>query len=414
MHLSFDFAARSDIGLVRKSNQDSCYASSNILMVADGMGGHAGGDVASSIVVTYLSRLDTDDILVDDAANEIQQTLKDALTAISMRSARDSHLSGMGTTLSMLLRAGEKIVLAHIGDTRIYRYNKSGLERLTTDHTFVQGLIDEGEISESDAQNHPQRHFIMRALGDFDIVNTPDFQIFEAHPNERFLLCSDGLSGVVTDETIEKKLAQKISPTKVVTDLIQLSLKGSSMDNVTVVVGDTIDVSDKNQKIREAKPQVAGAVASDFEIPTKAKLTPAAKAALVIESATNKQSGLPVYVAEEDVVKKRISKLKIAVMGIIIGIIIVVGIFSVWAYSELNARYFIGVENSVVTVFKGIHTSVLGFKLYWPIESNGLQLSELPQAFQQRVNDGIVADTPEEVQRILDNLEAQINGSQSR
>jgi protein phosphatase len=408
MQFDFDFSAKSDIGLIRKVNEDSCYASSNLLIVADGMGGHPGGDIASSIVVSYLSRLDTDDILVSDAAQEIQNTLTEALNAMVLRSARDKNLAGMGTTLSMLLRAGGKIVLAHIGDSRIYRWGKNGLEQLSVDHTFVQGLIDEGELSPSEARSHPQRNFIMRALGDFNIPSTPDFQVFEAEAGDRFLICSDGLTGVVTNETLEEKLAQKIPPARCANDLIQLALKGSSLDNITVVVADVLDTNDRNQKIRSAKPQVAGAVASDFEIPTKAKLTPAAKAALVIERATNKQTGIQALEREDRSVKKKISRLRIAIIALASAFVILIGGFSLWAANELSSRYFVGVQDGYITIFRGINTSVIGIKLYWPDIIKDLKVADLPQAYQSEVEKGMVAGSLENAEKTISNLENEI------
>jgi protein phosphatase len=222
------------------------------------------------------------------------------------------------------------------------------------------------------------------------------------------------LSGVVTDETIGKKLRQKLPPERIANDLIQLALKGSSMDNITVIVGDTIDISDKNQTISSPQPQVGGAVASDFEIPTAAKLTPAAKAALVIERATNKRSGiLPDSQADSDV-KKKMSRLKIIILSVVAALVIGLTIFGFWASSALNSMYFVGEQDNQITVFQGRHTSVLGFKLYWPIETRPIEVSQLPPYFQQRLAEGMVAADPTEIDQIIANLTNQLDSTLSQ
>jgi protein phosphatase len=248
----------------------------------------------------------------------------------------------------------------------------------------------------------------MRALGDFNISSTPDFQVFEVEQGDRFLVCSDGLSGVVSDETLEEKLSQKISPTRCANDLIQLALKGSSMDNITAIVADVIDTSDRSQKMRSLKPQVAGAVASDFEIPTKAKLTPAAKAALVIERATNKQPGVHALGQENQAVKKKISRLTIIVVSIISAFLLAIGGFSFWAYHELNSRYFVGTSQEYVAIFHGIPTSVLGFKLYWPQTVKSIRISDLPSAFREVVEKGIIVNSLESAEKTITVLENEI------
>ena len=206
MNIALRYAARSDVGLVRSNNQDSGYAGPHLLVVADGMGGHAGGDVASSIAIAALAPLDGESHGPDDALAELERSIDHARQDLVDRSVTDPELVGMGTTVTAILRAGNKLAMAHLGDSRAYLLRDGELTQVTTDHTFVQHLVDTGRISPDEAETHPQRNVVMRVLGDFDIDLTPDMSVREAKPGDRWLLCSDGLSGFVSPETIAQTL----------------------------------------------------------------------------------------------------------------------------------------------------------------------------------------------------------------
>ncbi|HEX2298689.1 MAG TPA: protein phosphatase 2C domain-containing protein, partial [Pseudonocardiaceae bacterium] len=238
MTLVLRYAARSDRGLVRQNNQDSVYAGPRLLALADGMGGHAAGEVASKVVIAAFAPLD-DDEPGNDLLDQLHEATLAGNAAISELVGEDPELEGMGTTLTAVLFGGNKIGLAHVGDSRAYLMRDSVLSQITHDDTFVQSLIDEGRITEDEANHHPQRSLLLKALTGHEVE--PSLTVREARAGDRYLLCSDGLSGVVSTETLAEAL--KIADPQVCSDrLIELALKGGGPDNVTCIVADVVDV----------------------------------------------------------------------------------------------------------------------------------------------------------------------------
>jgi len=234
-------AAASDIGLVRQSNQDSGFAGRFLMVVADGMGGHAGGDVASHVVIRQLLELDRP----FDSPEKARKHLKDELLKINAlligAVVERPELAGLGTTVSALLRVGNKAVIAHIGDSRIYRMREGKLEQVTEDHTYVQRLVDSGRISEEEALVHPRRSVLLRVLGDVDARPEIDTMILPINSGDRWMLCSDGLCGVVRTEDIRVALAKNKGTIDAADALVAASMKLGAPDNVTVVVMDDRD-----------------------------------------------------------------------------------------------------------------------------------------------------------------------------
>lgn len=237
---TFRFAARSDTGQVRKNNQDSGYAGAHFLLIADGMGGHAGGDVASAIAVSRLTALDE-----ADHDGRVLEDLKSAILAANDQIGRavldQSELAGMGTTVTALLQSGDRLALAHIGDSRAYVMHKGEITQVTQDHTFVQMLVDEGRITLEEADTHPQRSVVMRVLGDVGTAPELDLSFHDAVPGDRWMLCSDGLTGFASMQEIHDALATIADPGDCCEKLIELALAGGGGDNVTVVIGDVLD-----------------------------------------------------------------------------------------------------------------------------------------------------------------------------
>ena len=192
-------AAISHTGKVRSNNQDSGYAGSNLFVVADGMGGHAGGDVASSLAIGSLESLDQPYESTSQAERALRGAIADAATELIETVRIHPELAGMGTTVSALIMVDDYAVIAHIGDSRIYLYRDGTLTQITTDHTFVQRLVDSGRITPEEARYHPRRSVLMRVLGDMDPDPELDTFIMPTQPGDRWLLCSDGLTGVVDD-----------------------------------------------------------------------------------------------------------------------------------------------------------------------------------------------------------------------
>ena len=255
--LHFATSARSAVGLVRSGNEDSALASSQLIAVADGMGGHAAGEVASRIAITSLAELsqiftqsDIDSESADDiylnAIHSIDADIKGAV-------ADNPELTGMGTTLTSLFLRGDKIALLHIGDSRAYRLRGNSLEQLSVDHTVIQELLSQGSITESDIATHPQRSVLTQVLMGEGKLELP-LPIFEGKIKDRYLVCSDGLNSVLTDKEI-KSLIKGKDRDAAVTALIDATYINGAPDNVTVVIADVVEeVQPKNiEKIGAAQ-----------------------------------------------------------------------------------------------------------------------------------------------------------------
>ena len=254
MTLALRYAARSDRGLVRANNEDSVYAGARLLALADGMGGHA-GEVASQLVIAALAHLD-DDEPGGDLLSKLESAVHQGNSDIAEQVELHAELDGMGTTLTAILFAGDRLGLVHIGDSRGYLLRDGELAQITKDDTFVQTLVDEGRITAEEAHSHPQRSLIMRALTGHEVE--PTLIMREARIGDRYLLCSDGLSDPVSHETILEAL--KIADVTESADrLIELALRGGGPDNVTVVVADVVDHDFAGQ----TQPILAGAVSGE-------------------------------------------------------------------------------------------------------------------------------------------------------
>jgi serine/threonine protein phosphatase PrpC len=255
-------AAVSHVGKVRSNNQDSGYAGRDLFVVADGMGGHAGGDVASAVALTRIIEADKPYASAHDAEFALQAGLVAANQLLAETVFEHSELTGMGTTVSALARVGRHVAIAHIGDSRIYLFRRGELSQISADHTFVQRLVDSGRITPEEALVHPRRSVLMRVLGDVDAAPEVDTQVLDTHTGDRWLLCSDGLSSYVSEERITEILATAGTPDTVADALVKESLDHGAPDNVTVVVVDVLDEDDETAASRPApEPVLVGSAA---------------------------------------------------------------------------------------------------------------------------------------------------------
>ena len=241
----FETSARSAIGLVRQGNEDSALVSGQVIAVADGMGGHAAGEVASRIAVKTLQSIEPTLTALEIDQDSVEDLLMHSLHSIDEEIAlvtdEEIEKRGMGTTLTALLLRENTIALLHVGDSRCYRLRAGTLEQLSNDHTVIQELLDQGAISEAEAAEHPQRSMLTQALrGDGDV--TPVLQMYEVKKGDRYLLCSDGLSGVLTDKEIKIGL-KKSDKDEAVKFLIDATYINGAPDNVTVLIADFTDKS---------------------------------------------------------------------------------------------------------------------------------------------------------------------------
>ncbi|MGO5288252.1 PP2C family protein-serine/threonine phosphatase [Pseudoscardovia suis] len=258
----------SDTGYVRSNNQDSSFAGERLIAICDGMGGHAGGDTASTIAVRSLAHIEKDPgspQSVGDVASLMETSVIAAHDAIVGKAKHEHKLAGMGTTVTAVTLVEDHWVLAHIGDSRAYLLRNGRIIRATKDHSYVQHLIDTGRITPAEAKNHPQRNVVMRVLGDFDIDPRPDISVRKAQAGDRWMLCSDGVCGVLSDETIRETLETVTNPQDCAQRLVGMALKAGSTDNCTAVIADAnipLDPGEPGQ--RHQIPLVAGAVSADL------------------------------------------------------------------------------------------------------------------------------------------------------
>src|ERR1700735_137181 len=236
--LAIRYAVRSDIGLHREDNEDAAYAGARLLAVADGLGGHAGGEVASAAAIEALKPLDTD-VPAGELLNALEHAVRRADSALHDIVQADPALAGMSTTLTAILWSGSQLGLVHIGDSRAYLLRDGELFQITHDHTLVQSLIDDGRITAEEAASHPQRAMLLRALGGGG-GSEPDLQLRDALAGDRYLLCSDGLYAVVSPGTLTAVLAGTADPDQAAGELIALANEGGGPDNITCIVADVV------------------------------------------------------------------------------------------------------------------------------------------------------------------------------
>jgi PPM family protein phosphatase len=384
------YAARSDVGLVRSSNQDSAYAGPHLLVVADGMGGHAGGDVASSIAVGELSRLEGESHGAD-APRHLSEAVRRAATLLAQRVAEEPALAGMGTTITALLRSGDRLALAHIGDSRAYVLREGALQQVTRDHTFVQHLVDEGRITPEEAEHHPQRSVLLRVLGDIDSSQELDTSVREARPGDRWLLCSDGLSGMVGEGTLRETLAGVADVGACADVLVQLALRAGGSDNVTVVVADVVDVGTAPPDHTE----VVGAAAAQHARRTRAAASPAAKGAALGRDDRDDDDEDPDddhhgAAGASGAGRRRSPWLRLAALAAVL-VVAAAAVLAVWRWG--TAQYFVGATpDEQVAVFRGLPAEIGPLRLSSVVEEAGLALDDLPPVPRAAVADGVAAD----------------------
>ncbi|MDU0289589.1 PP2C family protein-serine/threonine phosphatase [Saccharothrix longispora] len=358
MTLVLRYAARSDRGLVRSNNQDSVYAGPRLLALADGMGGHAAGEVASKVVIAALAPLD-DDEPGDDLLGQLRDAVIAGNGAISELVQSDPDLDGMGTTLTAVLFAGTRLGMVHIGDSRAYMLRNGTFTQITHDDTFVQSLIDEGRITEEEAATHPQRSLLLRALTGHEVE--PRLMVREARPGDRYLLCSDGLSGVVSMETLEEAI--RIPDPQACADrMIELALKGGGPDNVTVVIADVVDVD-----FGDDAPIVGGAAGDGSEDPPPPD-SPASRASSITGPRPAPPRVDPVQ-PPPDPRRRRGHRLKaFALVLFVILLLVAAGLGTRW---YVMRQYYVGVgDTGEVSVFRGVTGSVFGFALHSRVEGS--------------------------------------------
>ena len=355
MSLVLRYAARSDRGLVRANNEDSVYAGARLLALADGMGGHAAGEVASQLVIAALAHLD-DDEPGGDLLSQLDSAVHEGNSAIAAHVEADPQLEGMGTTLTAILFAGNRLGLVHVGDSRGYLLRDGELTQITKDDTFVQTLVDEGRITADEAHSHPQRSLIMRALTGHEVE--PTLTVREAHAGDRYLLCSDGLSDPVSFDTIHEAL-QIADVTDSADRLIEMALRGGGPDNVTVVVADVVDY-----EYGQTQPILAGAV-SGIDDQSAPPNTAAGRASAFNPKRVAAAANRPV-VEPDPPAKKSRSRRTMILVGLLLLALVLTGLAV--GRTVIQNNYYVAETDGSVYIMRGVQGRFVGVSLQSPFQ----------------------------------------------
>jgi protein phosphatase len=401
-------AASSHIGKIRATNQDSGSVGRHLFVVADGMGGHAGGDVASALAVQHLSRLDRAYTSVDEARETLFTNILEAGRELTSTVEEHPELTGMGTTVSAMIRVGSQMVIAHIGDSRIYRLREGVLEQITSDHTFVQRLVDSGRITPEEAAVHPRRSVLMRVLGDVDAEPEVDTHVVDTQPGDRWLLCSDGLSGYVPERDIAETLLTIDDVELVCHKLITQTLSEGAPDNVTVVV---VRVAENLETSPPSESRMVGSAAEPLTYESGPVLRKTGLPALLFHPLRALPPADEHFEPEEEFLEELIREDRRRIIRRrlvwLLSVFLVIGALvaaAVVAYQWTQTRYFVGVDNAVVTIYRGVPEDVWVFSLSSVYERTDIAVDQLPPYQQDKVTQSYSVESLEEAREFIDRL----------
>jgi len=434
MTLELRYAVRSDVGLLREGNEDSAYAGPRLLAVADGMGGHAAGEVASALTIASMAELDSGQF-GSDMLKALSAAVAAANARLQEKIIANPAVEGMGTTLTAVLWSDGSAAVCHIGDSRGYLLRDGELYQITHDHTLVQSLVDEGRISVDDVSTHPQRSLLLRALDGRSIAE-PDLSVHDSVPGDRYLLCSDGLSGVVSDETLRDTLSSIEDPEIATRQLIDLAIHGGGPDNITCIVADVVDTG-TTRLPPTTTPVLAGAAATledlrladgdgpfggfedhheDHMLPPRTAPQPAVddldpmmtSAVLTVsEDDTDPQGTRPrrSHRAQSRRGRRRwpiVSTALVVLVAVIIG-----GGYIFWRVSQ--SQYYVKADGSgQVVIYRGINDRILGFSWSSPYQVTGIQLDQVPQNYQQTVATAGSTGSQSQVSQTVTNIRTAV------
>jgi PPM family protein phosphatase len=475
MPLVLRFAARSDVGRVRSKNDDSAYAGRHLAVVADGMGGHVGGDVASASTVLDLAVLDATGY--QDPATVLPDEIQNANLILNDLVHASPKLAGMGTTCTAILLAGETLHLAHIGDSRAYRLKDGVFDQVSVDHTFVQRLVDEGRLDPAEAETHPHKNVLMRVLGDVDASPELDISALPTAPGERWLLCSDGLTAVVSPSTIEQKLRHRRDLQAIADELVDLTLAGGAPDNVTVVALEVAETTAEeatapprtqlsDEALAAATPAETGPVSGsllreDLEsrphvlVGAAAQATDTGQIPIVTRRSTQKRAAtlLTGSGATEEAVVPPMDPLAASAASELIGgtrppgpeadgpartdaegaepdqparrrrsvfipvftalLALIFAVVLTWGYLWTQTQYYVGAHAGRVAIYNGVSQRLGPITLSHLDTETTVMLDDLPSYTRQRVESGLPARDLEHAQEIVADLENSVTPAPS-
>jgi PPM family protein phosphatase len=379
--LSFRAAGRSDVGLVRNNNEDSGFIGKHFLLVADGMGGHAAGELASSTTVAILAQVDTNKEKLEDLESKLIEIPKVITKELKNAINKDSSRAGMGTTLTAAVIQENFLKISHVGDSRAYLVRNKQISRITKDQTYIQSLIDNNEITESEAKNHPQRSLLLQAI-DGITESIPVITSIEILENDKILLCSDGLTNVVTDEEI-LEIVNQFDYVGAVSALIEKALENGGPDNITVIVADLQKEKYENKII------VLGAAA---EPRNRIKLPG-------LEFPTD----IHPFITSEFPALKSVTWFK--KFAYLASFTVIAAIISWGATNWISKQFYVSNLGDNLAVFQGINSSIGPISFSRPVQSFNLEVKVLTKDDQAVLLKGINADSLTEARFIVRRLD---------
>ena len=387
-------AAGTDIGHVREGNEDSFLAEEPLFAVADGMGGHRGGEVASSLALETIERM------FARGEGELVEQVREANRAVFERSTLDRAVAGMGTTLTAALLEGDHIRLAHVGDSRAYLVRDGRLRLLTEDHTLVHRMVLEGELTEAEAEVHPHRSILTRALGVDPDVEVDEITL-EVRAGDRLLLCSDGLTGMLPEPRVEEILGAEVEPQRAVDRLIREANDAGGVDNITAIV---IALTDADIDPSEGDTSATTTTPGDPSPPSVSTDTVGRGGRAERTSGSAEQEPprpSPRPLATPSRPKPLWPKLATWV-GVTLGILVLA---FVGLRLYLDSQWFVGVSDGRVAVYRGIPAQVAGFDLNHVVVETSIPADAATSfALYRDLPDGITADDREEAQQIVEQI----------
>jgi serine/threonine protein phosphatase PrpC len=375
------FAAATDVGRMRKNNEDSYLSSQPVAAVADGMGGHSAGEVASAIAIEELAALGGRGPWENETAatDDLKQAILRANRRIREMAASDRKLNGMGTTLVALLEDGDMVHVANVGDSRGYLLRQGELSQVTVDHSLVQELVDDGRLSPEDAERHPQRSVITRALG-IDPEVEFDLFTYKLQVGDRLLLCSDGLSDVVEPAQIRKVLLRIPSAQRAARELIGVANEQGGPDNITVIVVDAVD------EATALAAEDGGDTTGDLNAGSATGALPPVDAGT---DGARGRGGRAARAAEDRSLAKHRRLQRFLIAGIVV---LLLAAALVAGRSFLFSRYFVGFDGDSVAVFQGVPGDVAGLSFSRLVERSPVSRAQVPAGYAARLEDGVQAD----------------------
>lgn len=387
-------AAKTDVGRVRQGNEDSYLVKEPLFAVADGMGGHIAGDIASATAVDLISERANESMPRNTA--ELASIVRGANTAIWEKAQNDPSLRGMGTTCTLALVSDHEIHIAHVGDSRAYLYRGEELSQVTEDHTLVSRMVREGRLKPEEAERHPQRSIITRALG-VDAEVEVDELSMKVEEGDRFLLCSDGLTSMIGTQDLHEVLSTQSDPNAAADELVARALEAGGEDNVTVVLIDIAGTAAASAPVQSE--QVAPAAPHVHRENTEPDVEPAPAVDTGVHRVPEE---IPEISPETSRPRRRWG---VVLVPLLILLLLAGGAYAAARYT-LNNSYFIGADESgTVTIFRGIPEEVAGLSLKESEETTDVSVDELPEFLRSNVNEGIKADSLVDAREKVENLQ---------